>query len=60
MIGTVATVTLVTIEVLAVAYNLNRNGVFDGLKTQIKNKLSSKKAYDTKDKSYTIEAEVIS
>ena len=41
MLGTVATVTIVVIEVGLVAYNMNKQGVFDNIKDKFKSQVSS-------------------
>lgn len=35
MLGSIATCVIVTLEVGALAYSMNRNGVFDGVKAKI-------------------------
>lgn len=58
MLGAVATVCIVTIEVGLVTYNLNKSGALDSMKDKLFKKKN--KAKDTTDKSFIMEAEVVS
>ena len=41
MLGTIATVTIVAIEVGLVAYNMSKQGVFDNIKNKFKSQVSN-------------------